>query len=352
MKLKLAIKRIERSTPDSITLFFDKIEDIAHYKAGQYLSLSFLIDNEIVSRTYSFNSSPFTDSDVSITARLIPGGRLSSYLVNHVIEGEQVILEGPFGNFVIEPRHENRRHLIMFAAGSGITPIMSMIKSILHKEPSSKISLIYSNRSDERVIFKSELRELQKKFPNALNIFHVITQSEAIPYGLPVFFKGRLSKLIVRKHIKSLVNEGSLPIEFFLCGPYDFMQMIEESITPLNMNAKINKENFYTPLKQQDLAFDYKNLLSREVVVQWRDQDYLVSVSGGQSILSAAFQRNLNLPHSCKEGQCGSCRSILISGEVKLRKNHVLNKEELKRSQILLCQSYPVSDNVIVRPMH
>lgn len=165
MKLKLAIKRIERSTPDSVTLFFDKEEDLANYKSGQHLSLSLSVDNETVVRTYSFNSSPFTDSDVSITARLIPNGKLSSYLVNRVKEGEQVILEGPFGNFVIEPRHENKRHLIMFAAGSGITPIMSMIKSILHEEPLSRVSLIYSNHSADRIIFKNGIATTTRKLP-------------------------------------------------------------------------------------------------------------------------------------------------------------------------------------------
>lgn len=349
--MKLTITSVTYPTDDSVTIYFKKIKELESYKSGQHALLNFHIGNEKFTRTYSFHTAPHFDADPGITARVVKGGKVSDFLRTANLENIVAEFERMDGQFFIEPSFDNFRHLIMFAGGSGITPIMSMIKSVLHGEPMSKVSLIYSNRSEERIIFKEELHQLQLEFADRFKLFHVITQPAEIDPYLTVFYKGQLNKLIVRKTIKNLTGEYPLPTEVYICGPYGFMQMIEEAVVSLNLNLRVNKEIFFIP-QDDSLAYDYTKLVSREIVVQWRDQNHLINVPSGQSILTAALNANLKLPHSCKEGQCGTCRSVLLSGEVKMRKNHILVEEELLQSQILICHAYPVSEGIVIRPMH
>lgn len=192
------------------------------------------------------------------------------------------------------------------------------------------------------------MQQLQESYPDQLNVFHVITGPGETEDDFRVFYKDQLSKLLVRKLTKNLTSESQLTAEVYLCGPHGFMKMIEESITSLNL--PIHKEHFFIPADL--IGYDFDSLPSRGVVIQWNDKEYLVNVAGGQPILRAALHADLKLPHSCNEGQCGTCRCLLVSGEVKLRKNHVLTDEELEQSQILMCQAYPVSENVVIRTMH
>ncbi len=350
--MKLIVKRIERSTKDSVTLVFDRIPEFDHYKAGQHVSLSTHVYGNHVSRTYSINSSPNADQEIAITIRSIPGGSLSNYVIENIREKELVELDGPFGDFTVEPSLENKRNLILFAGGSGITPVISILKSVLHGEPLSCVSLIYSNRSEERIIFKSELQEFQRTYKDRFHLLHVISQPQEIDSDLTIFYKGQLSKLIVRKLIRNLLNENSMIPEVYLCGPYGFMQMIEAAVISLNLDLSIHKENFFIPPNQLEPSFDFTSLVTREIRIQWREQEYLLNVPGGQSILTAALNSDLKLPHSCQGGQCGTCRSVLIAGEVKLRKNHILTEEELQQSQILTCQAYPISEGVTIQQLY
>ena len=160
--MKLDIVRKSKPTRDSISLYFRKSTDLTKYKAGQHALLSIRINGEVFKRTYSFHTSPDIDENVGITIRAVEGGLVSNYL--QVNDAADISLDGVAGDFVIEPCQDNRRHLVMFAAGSGITPIMSMLKTILHHEPESRISLIYSNKYYSSIIFNDELADLAKKF--------------------------------------------------------------------------------------------------------------------------------------------------------------------------------------------
>ena len=236
----------------------------------------------------------------------------------------------------------------MFAGGSGITPIMSMIKSILQFESRSTISLVYSNKSYSTIIFRSQLEELQHKFPGRLNIYHVLTGAGDVPADFPVFYKDRLSKLVTKKLLKTILSEVNYSCEYYLCGPQGFMEVVEESIRSVATNrVSINKEHFFVPDKPLDV--NYSSIPDRELILQMQDQEKLLVVPGGKSILRAALESGFKLRYSCTEGQCGTCRALLITGEVKMRKNHVLTDQELKEGQILLCQGFPVSDGITIK---
>jgi ring-1,2-phenylacetyl-CoA epoxidase subunit PaaE len=346
--MKLDIVRKSKPTGDSISLYFRKSPDLAKYKAGQHALLSIRINGEVFKRTYSFHTSPDIDENVGITIRAVEGGLVSNYL--QIINGAaDISLDGVAGDFVIEPYQDNKRHVVMFAAGSGITPIMAMIKTILHREPQSRILLVYSNKYYSSIIFKDELANLAKQFHDRLAVYHILTQDENPPLETPIFYKGRLSKMITKKALKTILAELNYPTEYYLCGPFAFMQMVEESIRALNPdNPTIYKEHFYIPDEKRE--FDSSNLQARDVILQMERGEQLLIVPGGKTILDAARDRGMTLPHSCTEGQCGTCRAFLVSGEVKLRRNHILTQDELKAGQILLCQAFPMSDGITIKP--
>jgi ring-1,2-phenylacetyl-CoA epoxidase subunit PaaE len=347
--MKLEITHISNPTPDAVSIHFKRPDNFA-YKAGQYGIFRFWISHEFVARTYSFHTSPDTDLDLGITVRRVEGGYVSNYLLNTPIT--EVEIDGIMGEFFIESSQNLKRHLVMFAGGSGITPIISMIKTVLNQEPLTSISLIYSNQTFDRIIFRSELLHVESQFQNRIKVYHVLTKNDIIPADFPVFSKERLSKLVVKKLLRNIIAEVNCGIEYYLSGPYEFMQLAEDSIRSIDINTtKVYKEHFYIPSNPKR-DFDVAQFVTQEVVIRLKHEERLVTVDAGKSILEASLANGIRVAHSCKEGQCGACRSILISGEVKLRKNYVLTPEELNAGQILLCQGFPASENVVVQPLN
>ena len=345
--MKLQIVSKSKPTDDAISLYFNKTGPLEHYKAGQHALLSFRIDGRVFKRTYSFHTSPHEQGKVGITVRSVEGGFISNYLQS-VIGIPEIFLDGLAGEFTVEPRADSKRHLVMFAAGSGITPLMSMLKTIMHCEPQSVVSLIYANKTFSRIIFKEELSTLEKTFPDRLKIYHILSQDENPPADFPILYKGRASKLIIKKLLKTILAELPIQVEYYLCGPLSFIQLIEDTIyATMPVDPKIYKEHFYIPEAKE--AFDLGSLSDREVIIEIEGEERLLIVPRGKSILESALSSGIKLRHSCTEGQCGTCRAQLITGEVKLRKNHILSEDELRSGQILLCQGFPASDGITIK---
>ncbi|HEX6891712.1 MAG TPA: ferredoxin--NADP reductase [Chryseolinea sp.] len=345
--MKLNVLRITNAAADAVSLYFERTQELENFKAGQHGLFSFLIDGNRYTRSYSFHTAP-GDSEIGITVRTVNNGVVSNYL-RTAKSGEMIDLEAVSGDFFVEPVEEIKRHMVMFAGGSGITPIFSMIKAILYGEPRSKISLIYSNKDHESIIFANELNTLQELFPNRLKVYHVITRQKDGAAGFPVYYQGRLSKLVTRKILQSIQSEMSYCTEYYLCGPYAFMQMIDAAIQSLNTDrTKIHKEHFFVP-DSDESSLNLSNLPTREIIIQNEYEDRLLIVDGGKSILQAANENNFKLRFSCAEGKCGTCRASLVSGQVTHRRNHILSEDELKAGQVLLCQGYPTSWGVTIK---
>lgn len=346
--MELQISRISKSTDDSVSLWFKKDSNLINYKSGQHGVFSFSVGEKRLKRTYSFHTSPNVDDELAITVRAVEGGLVSNYLTNLSHDEIRIELEKIEGAFTFEPSQDVKRHLIMFAGGSGITPIFSMIRTLLHNEPRSTVSLIYSNKNYNKIIFNNELRMLEAEFQTRLKVYHVITQEDNVPEDFPVFYKGRLSKLVVKKIIKTILADVNYHIEYYLCGPHAFMHLVEDTIRSVNEDRlKINKEHFFIP--DQEPTFDPTILPDRAIILQVRDEERALVVKSGKSILHASLENGIEVPYSCTEGQCGTCRAKLISGDVKLRRNHILTDEELNDGQILLCQGYPLSEGITIR---
>lgn len=346
--MQIQILRTEKPTTDSISVYFKRPETHQDYMPGQHGRFTFHINGTSFVRTYSFHTAPH-EEEMGFTVRSVTNGVVSNYLLN-VTEPISIDLQEVSGQFTIDTSPEVKRHLIMFAAGSGITPILSIIKSVLRNEPRSTISLIYSNKTYDRIIFKNELHQLEARFPERLKVHHVLTQSENLPADFPVFFKGRLSPLITKKIIKSILAERDYCSEYFTCGPEGFMDLVSTTVRAIGPGRpKVRKEIFFVPTKKSD--FDFATLPDREIILDTNCEEKLVVVRGGKSILQASLEQGIKVPYSCTEGQCGTCRANLISGEVKLGKNHILDQSELDARQILLCQSFPLTDDVVVKPI-
>jgi len=344
--MKLNILKTEKSAADSISIYFERTPTLQYFKAGQHGNFTFQIDGSAYKRTYSFHTSP-NDKEIGITVRAIENGVISNYLQS-ANAMSAVTLDGIAGDFIFEPSKDIKRHLIMFAGGSGITPIYSMIRTLMLEEPRSTVSLIYTNKSYSRIIFRNELHELESKFFGRLKVHHVLTQSEDIPSDFPVFYKNRLTPLIIKKIIKGIHSEIDYHVEYYMCGPTQLMESIGSTIRSIGPGRpRVKREIFYVPAKTND--FDFDSLPDREIILEMPDGENLVIVKGGHSILQAAREQGIKPTFSCTEGQCGKCRANLISGDVKLRRNHVLTDDELKNGQILLCQGYPLSEGIAIR---
>lgn len=346
--MELQILRISKSTDDSVSLWFKSDSNLIRYKSGQHGIFSFSVGEKRFNRTYSFHTSPHVDDEVAITVRAVEGGLVSNFLTKTSQDEIKIELERIEGEFTLEPSQDVKRHLLMFAGGSGITPIFSMIRTLLHDEPRSTVSLIYSNKTYNKIIFNKELHTLQAEFPTRLRVYHILTQDDNVPPEFPVFYKGRLSKLVVKKIIKTILAELNYQVEYYICGPYPFMQLVEETIRSFSEDPlKIHKEHFFIP--NQETVFDHTVLPDREIILHVKNEEKVLTVKSGKSILQASLENGIQVPYSCTEGQCGTCRAKLLSGEVKLRKNHILSDEELNDGQILLCQGFPVSDGIAIK---
>jgi len=344
--MKLNILKTKKSTADSISVYFERTPALQQFKAGQYGNFTFEIDGIVYKRSYSFHTSP-NEKEVGITIRAIKDGVVSNYFQSEN-PMSSISLDGIEGDFVFEPSKDIKRHLIMFAGGSGITPIYSMIQTVMLEEPRSTVSLIYTNKSYSRIIFRNELHKIESKFSGRFKVHHVLSQNEDIPADFPVFYKGRLTPLIIKKIIKGIHAEFDYNAEYYMCGPNGLMESIATTIRSIGPGRpRVKREIFYIPTKRND--FDLSRLEDREVILKNQGAENLVIVKGGESILKASLEHGIKLPYSCSEGQCGTCRAKLISGEVKLQKNHILTEDELRAGQILLCQGFPISDGIAIR---
>ena len=346
---KLQVNKRIQETEDSCSLQFiipDQLKPIFSYKPGQYLTLKVVIDNQEERRAYSISSCPLTDDFIQITIKNIDGGFVSSYLVNNIKEGDWLDVLPPLGNFTIETNENKEHNYIMIAGGSGITPLMSMLKTILIAEQHSKVFLLYSNRYKDNIIFFDELNHLFRKYPDRLNIYHFISR-ETIEQNN---FYGKLTPELFKSLILEKLTDIN-SIDFYLCGPTSLMQSIEQVLVENNIPiSKIHKESFVSTnlfdevgTKPQIPEFETRN-----IKVRVYGQEYDLIVEKDDNIITAGIKNGLIFPYSCQIGACSTCRAKLVSGDIFMEVREGLTDAEINQGFILTCQSHPMSDDVVV----
>ncbi len=347
----LNIKDVRRETPKTVSVEFEITPDLKEtfrFKHGQYLTLKLQVNGEELRRSYSICSSPLENS-LRIAVKEIEGGRVSGYLNQQAQPGQHIEVMPPMGNFYTELSASNRKNYVAFAAGSGITPIMSILKTVLESEPSSTFTLFYGNRESTSVIFKDELEQLQAKYSDRFKLHFIYSRQNS---NDPLF-EGRISqdKVLAMAQSYPKVLQAD---EYFLCGPQEMIEgvsgLLKERGTP---KEKIHFELFTTavpPEAKEAQAEDDATPTGGDskVLVILDGEETFVDVPDGTTILDAAIDAGLDVPYACTGGSCCTCRAKTIEGKAEMEVNYALTDKEVEEGYILTCQSHPQTPTMTV----
>ncbi|WP_339880959.1 ferredoxin--NADP reductase [uncultured Algoriphagus sp.] len=345
--LPLKVREVVKETADTVTLYFEQPEPFLDYKPGQFLTLVMEFEGKEQRRSYSLCTSPYVDPFPGISVKRVPKGKFSNFLNERVFPGKTINVLKPLGNFTTNFHSKNKKHFFLVAAGSGITPIMGILKSVLVNEPNSKVSLLYCSRNEEQIIFKKELESLVEKNGDRLEVIHNLSQPGANWSGLC----GRLSKETILEFIQKAEAEQDFDKEYFACGPEGIMDNVVAVLDELGVpTEKVHRESFYSAAADKahdDAAHGITGgLLTRDVTVVLEGEERIVTVSPDKTILEAGLSQDLNMPYSCQSGLCTACRGRLLSGKVKMDEDAGLSPNEIEAGYVLCCVGHPLTDDV------
>jgi ring-1,2-phenylacetyl-CoA epoxidase subunit PaaE len=337
---------IIHETNNVVTIVFNTGRLPFVYKPGQFINITLGIDGVSVTRSYSLSSLPDREIPPSITVKKIPGGVMSSYIVDNADQIHEWQVTGPFGSFTPASDTYNAPHVVLLAGGSGIAPLFSIARSFANIAENTSITLIYSSRTKEEIIFRQAIEEWALQYKGRVQIHYAISQAEENEVPAISVIKGRINKHITRKLIKSVVGKALNAAHYFICGPAELMNMHKEMLSEQQVpDENINME-WFAPEPAAGQAIVPTDM--QEVLLHFYEQSNLLEVQPGTSILTAALEEKILLPYSCKTGTCGMCTARLTSGKVNMISSYALRKDDLEAGLILLCQSYPLTNDVTV----
>ena len=344
----LTVKEVKRETAESVSILFDVPVDLESkfvFIQGQYITLRTEIHGEDLRRSYSICSCPY-GKELRVAVKQIPDGKFSTYLNTTLKVSDKIDVMPPLGNFFTEIDLHNEKNYAAFASGSGITPIMSIIRATLKAEPKSTFNLFYGNRTKETILFNSDLEELQSDYPNRLHVYHVLSRDSDVEHK----FRGRLSAEKCREYHKDLVDLTTLD-EVFLCGPEEMIFEIKDALVEIGVaETAIHFELFTAakPKTNDEDAPSTEGVLSQvEVIVDGESYHFELS-ENGDTILDAAMAIDADVPFACKGGVCCACKAKVMEGSVKMDVNYALDEEEVEEGYVLTCQSHPTSAKLII----
>ena len=345
----LKVARVDRETADAVCLTFAVPAELAtdyRFNPGQHLGLRVRLGDEEMRRSYSICSAPH-DELLQIAIKKVAGGRFSAWAVDTLQPGAAIDVMTPEGRFHTPLDSAHAKHYVAFAAGSGITPVLSLARTILAREPKSFFTLVYGNRRQASVMFHETLEDLKDRYMTRFALYNVFSR-EAQEVDL---FNGRIDGAKVKAFLETLIPVASID-EAFVCGPASMIDEVEAALLAAGVPAgHVHVERFGTPpaagaaeiAPPAEDAADARITLAIDGVQ--REVDFHREHG---SILEAGIAAGLDLPFSCKGGMCCTCRARLIEGEVKMHKNFALEKADVEAGYVLTCQSYPLSEHVVL----
>ena len=349
----LKISNIRQETDDTVSIAFDVPHDLHEeyqFNAGQYLTLKTVIGGEDTRRSYSICSGLF-DDELRVAVKKIKGGLFSCFANDVLKEGDELDVMTPMGNVFTHLDATHEKHYVGFAAGSGITPLISIIRTILIYEPKSTFTLVYGNKNRKSIIFREGLIDLKNSFISRFNMINVLSREDQ-EIDL---FSGRITGEKATQVMDKLIP-GSGADEVYLCGPEEMINDVSDTLQSRGMSKdNIHFELFTSPTsaqgKKQDSESgnaDLSGKMSNVTVIVDGDEFNFELDMGAESILDAAMERGADLPFACKGGVCCTCRAKLIEGKVNMEINYSLEKEEIEEGFILTCQSHPLTEKIVV----
>lgn len=348
----LRVKKVQKETEDCVSIIFDvpvELTDTFRFKQGQNLTIRKTLNGEELRRNYSICSSPF-DNSLRVAVKKVEGGAFSTWANEALKAGDYLEVMPPTGKFYTELNPQQKKNYVAFTAGSGITPILSLIKTTLLTEPQSSFTLVYGNRTKASIIFKEELEALKDKFIDRFRVYHVLSREKTDA----VINNGRIDVEKLDLFFDKIIDMNRCD-EFFLCGPEEMIFCIKGYLAGKGVpGEKVHFELFTVP-GQKKAAIDNRQSAMEEtgpvskisVKLDGIMFDFDLAYEG-QSILDAALKQGADLPYACKGGVCTTCKAKVLNGDVRMEVNWGLEPDEVAAGFVLTCQAHPTSDQVTI----
>lgn len=348
----LTISRVERLTDEAIAISFTVppgLRDDYTFEPGQHLTLRATIGGEDLRRSYSICVSrqrAQDDGELRVATARVPEGAMSNWLHDNAEPGEVLQVMTPIGGFTCPTQPDAARHHVAIAAGSGITPVMSLLTTALEEEPHSRVTLVFGNRRTDTIMFLEELMDLKNRFPERFQLFNVLSR-EAQDVEL---FSGRLDRDRLEGFFSAFIPVDDVD-EWYLCGPLGMVETAQEALADHGVDREhVHHEIFHvedTKPPAPPPPPDATPLASVTITLDGRTTDVPVR-SRSESILAATLRERPDAPFSCTNGVCGTCRARVVEGEVTMDRNYALEDEEVEAGIVLTCQSHPVTEKVVI----
>ncbi len=338
---KVNIKEVKQETANAVSVLFDIPQNLKadfKFKAGQYITLQKVIDNKEVRRAYSICSSP-ESNEIRVAIKAVENGTFSVYATSDLKAGDSIEISNPEGRFLLNP--EANKNYIAFAAGSGITPILSMVKTVLENEPTATFTLVYGNKTAADTIFYDELNALKESYSNQFKT-HFIFSREDVKNQL----KGRIDKSVTNYIVKNMYKETSFDAAF-LCGPEEMINTVSSTLKDNGFSEDNIHFELFTASIDEEASSNIKDG-ETEITVLLDDEETTFTMSQKDDILAATLRNDLDSPYSCQGGVCSSCLAKVTEGKAVMVKNNILSDEEVNEGFILTCQAHPTTPKIAI----
>ncbi|QBZ97144.1 ferredoxin--NADP reductase [Flavobacterium sangjuense] len=341
---KLQIKEVKHETANAISVAFNipaELKSAYKFTAGQYVNLKLTLDGQEIRRAYSVCSSP-NSGELRIAIKSVKEGHFSKFANDNLKVGDILEVGQPEGKFTFEPSFSNLKNYAGFVAGSGITPVMSILKSVLESEPKSTFVLVYGNKTSDETIFLNELHELQLKYVGRFFVHYVFSRAKT---------EGELFGRIDKSTVNFILNNKHKEKEFdkfYLCGPEAMINLVSDVLKEHNVAEKnIKFELFSTSSANENPAAE-SHTGHTKITIMVDDEETTFEMSQKQTVLEAALKQGLDAPYSCQGGICSSCLARITNGTAEMKKNSILTDGEIAEGLILTCQAHPTSAEIYV----
>ena len=351
---KLQVLEVRRETADAVVVSFDvphNLYDTFNYQAGQYLTLRFQLGREEVRRSYSLCSCPHLEEPLQIGVKRVEGGLVSNHINEELKAGDWVEVMPPDGKFFAEVQAENYKTYYLFAAGSGITPILSILRTVLNTETRSYVHMLYGNRAQDSIMFKEELDALQEEYADRLILVHSLSRPNSSWSDLwtsaadKPYRTGRIDAEAVNWFINTYPPYAQ-NVEYFICGPGTMIDNTRQALKAIDVpDQRIFVESF----GGGPIDTSTTGVANAQLTAHLNGETVETKIPEGTTVLRALIQAGKEPPYSCEGGVCSSCRCKLVEGKVHMRNNLALDDDEVKQGHILSCQSIPLTEIVKVR---
>jgi ring-1,2-phenylacetyl-CoA epoxidase subunit PaaE len=338
----LTISEVNTETPNAVSISFsvpEQLNDIFRFKAGQYITIKHIHNGTELRRAYSICSSPASGT-LRIGVKAVDGGAFSQYANTVLQVGDTLEVMPPQGKFTLEAAPEKSQEYIAFAAGSGITPVLSLVTTALEENSNARFVLVFGNRSLEETMFHKDLLQLTAKYPERLYIEFIYSRRQE---GDAMF--GRIERSTVNYILKSKFAERNFDA-YYLCGPEPMIDEVTSVLKEHGINEKQIHSELFTTSEEGLLVEKHEG--DTQVTVTLDDEEFTFSMPQTKSVLDAALDEGLDAPYSCQGGICSTCIARLTEGKVEMRKNQILTDGELAEGLILTCQSHPTTSRIVV----